>query len=161
MRHGLVVGMLALLGACHSQDPRPGAVVRLELTGGPNPGVYEASSTTPACLPDVTGRGSLGVQLTDWQGPKAGLRSLQLVVPATGRASEFYLGLVFGDFFTGVVHEIESRPAAPVLRGRGQVSILPTRGGETVSITGMTMDSVAIRATIACAFARDQQGGTQ
>lgn len=161
MRRRLATWAFMLLGACRAQEPRPGAVVRLQVAGGPNPGAYEASSLDPACLRDVTGRGSLGVQLTDWQGPKAGLRSLQLVVPATSRTSEFYLGLVFGDFFTGVVHEIESRPAAPVRRGHGQVSILPRRDGETVTLTGMTRDSVAIRATIDCAFAQDHQRGSQ
>jgi hypothetical protein len=148
-----------LLGACHRGRPGPAAVVRLEITGGPNPGVYQASSNAPACLREVTGAGSWGVQLTDWRGPKAGLRSLQLVVPSTTQPGRFYLGLVFGDFFTGVVHEIETRPAALRQRGHGQVSILPRRDGATVSVSGMTMDSVAITATITCATAQDHRGG--
>jgi hypothetical protein len=90
------------------------------------------------------------VQLTDWKGPKEGLRSLQLLVPSEKRQDQFYLGVVFGDFFTGFAREIETRNASPRPKGRGRVTIEPTPEGATMRISGVTQDNVAISATIAC-----------
>lgn len=150
--------LLLWLGGCRA-EPGPAAAVRIELAGGSNPGVYLARSQTPACSRDLVGPGSWGVQLTDWTGPKAGLRSLQLVIPSRAEPAQFYLGMVFGDFFTGVVREIETRPSAPRVKGHGRVTLLQRRDGATVTVTGITQDSIAITATIACQ-AQEKTGGS-
>jgi len=152
--------LLMLLGACAGESG-PAAAARVELAGGSNPGAYEVRSRTPACNRDLVGPGSWGVQLTDWTGPKAGLRSLQLVVPARSATDQFYLGMVFGDFFTGVVHEIETRPDSPRPKGHGAVTVQEQGDAATVSVTGVTQDSVAITATIACELPRAEQGGSR
>jgi hypothetical protein len=72
------------------------------------------------------------------------------VVPAPERPDDFYIGMVFGDFFAGTVHEIETRAAAPVARGHGRVIVRPLRQGTVVMVTGATERDVAISATITC-----------
>jgi hypothetical protein len=164
MRHRRLVPaplLFALLAGCRAAAAGPAAAVRVELAGGSNPGVYQATADQPACTRDLVGPGSWGVQLTDWKGPKAGLRSLQLVVPAPAQQDQFYLGLVFGDFFTGIAREIETRPASPRPKGNGRVSIEPYPGGATVRVTGVTQDSVAVTATIACTLTQEEQGGSR
>ncbi len=151
---------LPLLSGCPF-GARPAAEVRLELVGGSNPGVYQASAEQPSCSRDLVGPGSWGVQLTDWKGPKEGLRSLQLLVPSEERQDQFYLGVVFGDFFTGFAREIETRQASPRPKGRGRVIIEPTSGGATMRVTGVTQDSVAVTATIACTLPQAGKEGTQ
>jgi hypothetical protein len=158
MRHTATLVALLLLGGCAAEPPA--VAVRVELAGGANPGVYTASANDPACVEGIVGRGSWAVQLTSWTGPKTGLRSLQLVVPAQDRPDELYLGLVFGDFFTGVVHEIETRPTSGVSRGRGVLGIDTTEDGATLIVTGSTADSVALTATIACARTQEKAGVT-
>ncbi len=139
----------------------PAAEVELTMTGGSNPGVYRAEAEQPSCSRDLVGPGSWGVQLTDWKGPKAGLRSLQLVVPADTLEEQFYLGLVFGDFFTGVAREIETRPDSPRPKGHGQVHVDPSPAGATFRVSGVTQDSVAIQATIACHMAQATKEGSR
>lgn len=152
-------GWLALmLGACGADRPAPATLVRLTLTGGPNPGVYESTAPEDLCQQDLLGPGSWGVQLTDWSGPRWGLRSLQLALPSASRPREFYLGLVFGDFFTGTTHEIETRPAAPPRRGAGQATVFQDRRARTIAITGQTEDSVALVATITCRERQARKG---
>ena len=119
-----------------------------------------AVAPAAGCIRGLLGPGSWAVQLTDWTGPRAGLRSLQLVVPSQARPTELYLGLVFGDFFTGIVHEIETRPDAPLLRGRGELGIDSTEDGATLIVTGSTGDTVALTATIACARTQEKPGAT-
>jgi hypothetical protein len=149
LRGGLPVLML---WACSVDPPAPAITAHVELTGGTNPGVYDARSLVPGCSRDLLGKGSWGIQLSDWSGPKSGLRSLQLVVPrdTAGGDSVFYLGMVFGDFFAGTVHEIETRHGAARHRGSGRVTIGRGSDGRTVAITGLTSDGVAIAATIEC-----------
>lgn len=144
-----------LLGACGAERPAPATVVQVSIGGGPNPGRYESVSREDLCRRDLLGPGSWGVQLTDWTGPRRGLRSLQLALPSADHPQEFYLGLVFGDFFVGTTHEIESRPTAPEPRGRGQATALEDRDARIIAVTGQTWDSVAITATITC---RNRQG---
>lgn len=159
---GLVPASLSLLLLVSCRfGARPTAEVRLELVGGSNPGVYQASADQPACSRNLVGPGSWGVQLTDWKGPKEGLRSLQLMVPSEQQQDEFYLGIVFGDFFTGFAREIETRHASPRPKGHGRVTIEPSPDGATMRVTGVTQDSVAITATIACTIPRAEKEGTQ
>jgi hypothetical protein len=125
--------------------------VDLQIGGGTNPGRYTAEVKATACTRDLTGDGSWGVQLSDWSGEKSGLRSLQLVIPAVEQPDQFYVGIVFGDFFAGTVHEIETRDAVPLKRGHGMVSVADAPVGARITLTGMTADSVVLMATIACA----------
>lgn len=159
MREARLVPALSLLLAGCRLGARPTAEVRLELVGGSNPGLYQASADQPACSRNLVGPGSWGVQLTDWKGPKAGLRSLQLLIPSEKQQDRFYLGVVFGDFFTGIAREIETRYASPRPKGHGRVTIEPTPGGATMRITGVTQDSVAIEATIACKINQAEREG--
>lgn len=162
MPRGRLTGtFLLLLGACQGGGSGPATAARVQLSGGANPGAYEVRSETPACARDLVGPGSWGVQLTDWTGPKAGLRSLQLVVPVRTTSDQFYLGMVFGDFFTGIVHEIETRPDAPRRKGQGSVTVQERGDGATISVTGLTQDSVSITATIACALPPAEQRGSE
>jgi hypothetical protein len=151
-------GVLTLC-ACAGRPPASGTMVHLEIAGGPKPGRYDSRPTTAECLRDLVGPGSWAVQLTDWTGPKSGLRSLQLVVPVPDRPHDFYLGLVFGDLFAGTVHEIETRPNAPRLRGNGAVSLQDHDSTGTMTVVGMTRDSVAISATIACRRGQEHRNG--
>ncbi len=139
----------------------PAAEVELELVGGSNPGTYRAEAEQAACSRDLIGPGSWGVQLTDWKGPKAGLRSLQLMVPADSLEGQFYLGLVFGDFFTGVAREIETRQDSPRPKGHGRVTIVPSPSGATFRVSGVTQDSVAVQATIACHLPQAAKEGSR
>jgi hypothetical protein len=75
---------------------------------------------------------------------------MQLVLPAPERPDDFYLGMVFGDFFAGTVHEIETRTAAPVPRGHVRVLVRPMEHGTVLMVTGETASAVAISATITC-----------
>lgn len=146
---GWLVFLLGL-AACQAEPPAAATSVRVTLKGGPNPGTYTAAAGESACRRDLVGAGSWSVQLTDWAGPKQGLRSLQLMLPSRDHPDEFYLGLVFGDFFTGMVQEIETRPAAMTLRGVGRATVIRDRHADIVAIRGQTRDSVAITATITC-----------
>ena len=157
----LAYASLSLVLASCRLGSAPAAEVKLTLTGGSNPGVYQAKADQPSCSRDLVGPGSWGVQLTDWKGPKAGLRSLQLLVPADTLEQQFYLGVVFGDFFTGVAREIETRPGAPRPRGHGQVQVDPSPAGATFRVSGVTQDSVAIEATIACHMAQATKEGSR
>ncbi len=150
-----------LLGACGAEQPAPATAVRLTLSGGPNPGGYAAVSSETACRRDLLGPGSWGVQLTDWTGPKEGLRSLQLVLPSVSRPQDFYLGLVFGDFFVGTVHEIETRRGAPAIRGEGRATVIHDRQTRIVAVSGKTQDGVAIAATITCQERQAKKGRTR
>lgn len=139
-----------LLAGC-GMGRAPAAEVELRLVGGTNPGRYEARAAQATCSRNLVGPGSWGVQLTDWTGPKEGLRSLQLLVPVDTVQDQFYLGIVFGDFFTGVAREIETRADSPRPKGRGRVTIVnhpPT--GATFRVSGVTQDSIAIEAIVAC-----------
>jgi hypothetical protein len=157
MRRAALLSTMLLAGC---QAERPAVAVRIELAGGVNPGVYTAVAPAPGCAKGLMGPGSWAIQLTDWTGPKAGLRSLQLVVPSQARPQELYLGLVFGDFFTGVVHEIETRPDAPRMKGWGELGMDSTDDGATLVVTGSTGDTVALTATIACARTQEKPGTT-
>lgn len=148
--------LLALVAGCEAE--RPAVAVRVELAGGVNPGAYTAQAMAPGCERGLLGPGSWTVQLTDWVGPRDGLRSLQLVVPSQAEPKVLYLGLVFGDFFTGVVHEIETRPIAPLVKGWGELSVDSTEDGTTLVVTGSAGDSVALTATIACARTQEKPG---
>jgi hypothetical protein len=158
MSRTALLSILLLVAGCEAE--RPAVAVQVELAGGVNPGVYTAVAPAAGCIRGLLGPGSWAVQLTDWTGPRAGLRSLQLVVPSQARPTELYLGLVFGDFFTGIVHEIETRPDAPLLRGRGELGIDSTEDGATLIVTGSTGDTVALTATIACARTQEKPGAT-
>ncbi len=136
--------------ACGTQPARPAAGVAVDLGGGPNPGRYQSEKSIPTCSRGLVGRGSWAIQYSDWTGPRSGLRSLQLVVPAPEQPDDFYLGMVFGDFFAGTVHEIETRASAPAARGRGKVIVRPLGRGTVVMVTGKTDRDVAISATITC-----------
>jgi hypothetical protein len=146
---GVVLAGLVVLASC-ARTPQAATQVELTLEGGPNPGRYEVRSADAGCREGLLGPGSWMVQLTDWTGPKAGLRSLQLMVPAVDAPERFYLGLVFGDFFTGTVHEIETRAGVAEQHGAGQATVTRQADASTVAITATTKDSVAIRATIIC-----------
>lgn len=143
----LLLGLV--LGGCQSA-PAPGTAVRVEIAGGANPGVYETSGREISCAGPAAGAEGLGVQFTDWTGPKEGLRSLSLVLPSSQRPEDFYLGMVFGDFFAGRVIEIDTRAAAPAPRGKGRVTVAPAEGGTAVTVTGETENAVALTATILC-----------
>jgi hypothetical protein len=158
MRRIALLALMTLLAGCKAE--RPAAAVRVELANGANAGVYTAIAPAPGCVRGLLGPGSWALQLTDWTGPKAGMRSLQLVVPSQSRPKELYLGLVFGDFFTGSVHEIETRPDAPLLKGRGELGMDSTEDGATLVVTGSTGDTVALTATIACARTQEKPGAT-
>lgn len=150
IRRGARVAWPLLLAGCRLGHA-PVADVTLTLAGGGNPGQFEAHATQATCSRDLVGAGSWGVQLTDWTGPKEGLRSLQLLIPQDTVQDQFYLGMVFGDFFTGVAREIETRADSPRPKGHGRVTIVnhpPT--GATFRVTGVTQDSVAVEAIVAC-----------
>lgn len=146
-RRTVLLGLV--LGGCQSA-PAPGTAVRVEIAGGDNPGVYETSGREISCAGSAAGPAGLGVQFTDWTGPKEGLRSLSLVLPSAQRPDDFYLGMVFGDFFAGRVLEIDTRAAAPAPRGKGRVTVAPADGGTAVTVTGETENAVALTATILC-----------
>lgn len=158
MRRTAPLLLLSMLAGCQAEQPA--VAVRVELAGGVNPGVYTAVAPAQGCGNGLLGPGSWAIQLTDWTGPKQGLRSLQLVVPSQARPKELYLGLVFGDFFTGVVHEIETRPEAPLRKGWGELGLDTTQDGATLIVTGSTGDSVALTATIACARTQEKAATT-
>ncbi len=140
--------LTCLLLACQAA-PAPATRVRVDL-GGSERGQFESTAVKSACVAAPAGPGSLGVQFTDWTGPKDGLRSLSLVVPALKRPTDFYLGMVFGDFFAGHVLEIETRAGAPDARGHGEVRVASDGGTTTVTVTGTTELAVALTATITC-----------
>ena len=150
MRAGrAVLGLCLVLGGCR-EAPVPATRVAVRLDRGPAAGSYEGTASRPACVLAPTGPGSVAVQFTDWTGPKHGLRSLSLVVPSPARPTDFYLGMVFGDFFAGRVIEIDTRAAAPAPRGKGRVTVAPAEGGTAVTVTGETENAVALTATILC-----------
>ena len=156
-RRILLLGLV--LSGCQSA-PAPGTAVRVEIAGGANPGVYQTSSREISCAGRAAGTEGLGVQFTDWTGPKEGLRSLSLVLPSAQAPDDFYLGMVFGDFFAGRVIEIDTRAAAPAPRGKGRVTVVPARGGTAVTVTGETEHAVALTATILCLTPVPSEGVT-
>lgn len=149
MRPGRAAAWLLLAAAACQAAPAPATRVRVTLAGSEH-GQFEGTAATSACVRAPAGPGSLGVQFTDWTGPKDGLRSLSLVVPAVSRPGDFYLGMVFGDFFAGHVLEIETRAGAPAARGHGAVRVAPGGGTTTVTVTGTTDEAVTLTATITC-----------
>lgn len=149
-RHLCLLLLTAALGGCGARRAGRTAEVAVELTGGPNPGRFQSTASAPTCSRGLVGPRSWAVQYSDWTGPRNGLRSLQLVVPAPERPEGFYLGMVFGDFFAGTVHEIETRPGAARTRGTGRVTLQAAASGTVVTIRGATSDTVAILATITC-----------
>ncbi len=144
------VWLTLALAACATQPARPAAGVAVNIGGGPNPGRYQSDQSSPTCSRGLVGPGSWAIQYSDWTGPRTGLRSLQLVVPAAAQPDDFYIGMVFGDLFAGTVHEIETRASAPAPRGQGKVIVRPLRHGTVVMVTGATEHDVTISATITC-----------
>ena len=130
----------------------------VRLDRGPAAGSYEGTASRPACVLAPTGPGSVAVQFTDWTGPKHGLRSLSLVVPSPARPTDFYLGMVFGDFFAGQVLEIDTRATTPVPRGHGQVAVQSSSRTTTVTVTGETDSAVTLTATITCLTPNGTEG---
>jgi hypothetical protein len=153
-----VVAMAAALGACGAQRAGRPRGVAVNLEGGPNPGHYMDSVAVPTCTRGLVGPRSWDIQYSDWTGPRTGLRSLQLVVPAPDHPESFYLGMVFGDLFVGTVHEIDTRATAPVARGTGTITLRPVGTGTLVTLKGATKDDVAVSATIACQTPDSMEG---
>ena len=152
-----LLGLCLVLGGCR-EAAAPATRVAVRLERGPAAGSYESSASRPACVLAPAGPGGVTVQYTDWTGPKHGLRSLSLVVPSPARPTDFYLGMVFGDFFAGQVLEIDTRATTPVPRGHGQVAVQSSSRMTTVTVTGETDSAVPLTATITCLNLNGMEG---
>ena len=124
------------------------------VVGGARAGTYDKSATSGGCSYGLAGPDSFGNQYTD-NDEKAGLSSLQLVVPSTKEAatatSRFNASFGFGDIQSDSAtnYEVEGRGDAPA-KGNGTVSI--DDQGQTAHITlhAQPVAGVNIDAVIDC-----------
>jgi hypothetical protein len=129
--------------------------IHLEVTGGPNAGVYDVDMKDSGCSYGLAGPTAWGNQYSiDSSDPKQ-FSSLQLVVPDTKAAasgtSEFQMTAQFGPLFgNGASYDVNTRSDAGTKKGSGQVTVQDQGSTGHVTFDAKTDDGVGLKGTIDC-----------
>ncbi|HUF31211.1 MAG TPA: hypothetical protein VMM77_11225 [Gemmatimonadaceae bacterium] len=122
------------------------------LTGGPNAGTYTAASGSQTCSVGANGVDVWSSQFVD-DTATSGLGSMQVMIPGEERARQgtgtFYFAMVLGNFMQGTDYVIETRPQTQNA-GSGTARVVDTGESATITVEGVTRDSVQVRAEIRC-----------
>ncbi|MBC7790249.1 MAG: hypothetical protein H7Z74_09920 [Anaerolineae bacterium] len=128
-------------------------VMQVVLTGGKDPGTYNASSSGRTCSVGTNELDVWASQFTDDTTSK-GLSTLQVTIPGAAKAkagsSEFNVGIVIGNFMQGNDYSIETRSTVKPSRGSGTVKVDDDGTTATITIKGTTATGVGIDATVKC-----------
>ncbi len=129
--------------------------IHLEVTGGPNAGVYDAEMKDTGCSYGLAGATAWGNQYSiDTSDPKE-FSSLQMIVPdtkaAAGGTSEFQMTAQFGPLFgNGASYDVNTRSDAATKKGSGQVTVQDQGSTGHVTFDAKTDDGVGLKGTIDC-----------
>ncbi|MEJ7810627.1 MAG: hypothetical protein WKG32_09495 [Gemmatimonadaceae bacterium] len=123
------------------------------MTGGKDPGTYDAFSMDRTCSVGTNEQDQWSNQFTDDKAT-SGLSSLQLTIPSVAKAkagtSEFNAGFSYGSLMQSRDYIIETRPTVKPNRGSGTVKVEDTGATAVITIKGQTADGVTIDATVRC-----------
>jgi hypothetical protein len=129
--------------------------IHLEVTGGPNAGVYDVEMKDAGCSYGLAGPTAWGNQYSiDTSDPKQ-FSSLQMIVPdtkaAAGGTSEFQMTAQFGPLFgNGASYDVNTRPDASSKKGSGQVTVQDQGSTGHVTFDAKTDEGVGLKGTIDC-----------
>ncbi|MGI9076130.1 MAG: hypothetical protein ACR2G6_02230 [Gemmatimonadaceae bacterium] len=138
-----------------SADAPPSAatVMQVMLTGGKDPGTYNAVSTGRTCSVGTNELDVWASQFTDDTASK-GLSTLQVTIPGAAKAkagtTEFNVGIVIGNFMQGNDYSIETRPTVKPSRGTGTAKVDDDGATATITVKGKSATGVGIDATVKC-----------
>ena len=127
----------------------------LKVTGGPNAGSYDSSSTHGGCSYGLAGPGSWGNQLSNPKDPDPKhFNSLQLIVPdakkAAGGTKNFFLMVGFGSILhRGAEYKVETR-SGEKNSGSGTVTVTDKGNTGAVTFNATTAQGVKLEGTIDC-----------
>lgn len=143
----------AAQGASADVPSNASTVMQVVLTGGKDPGTYNASSTGRTCSVGTNELDVWASQFTD-DTTSTGLSTLQVTIPEAAKAkagtNEFNVGIVIGNFMQGNDYSIETRPTVKPSRGTGTVKVDDDGTTATITIKGTTATGVGIDATVKC-----------
>ncbi|HSJ64834.1 MAG TPA: hypothetical protein VK922_13145 [Gemmatimonadaceae bacterium] len=126
--------------------------ITVTLTGGPHAGTYTTYSDQPLCAVGTNEENLWSAQLAD-DTVTAGLGAVQVMIPDTTAARAgtgvFHFSAIVGSMMQGTDYTIESRPRTRAV-GRGTATVNDTGTGATITIEGVTRDTVQLRAEIRC-----------
>ncbi|MVM29862.1 hypothetical protein GO755_07450 [Spirosoma sp. HMF4905] len=133
-----------------------GSDIKVIITGGPNAGTYNLTSSETTCSRNATGANSFGNQYSTKAA--SGLTSVQLIISdakkaASGGTSDCYLSVRFGKLIGGTKYEFGKLPASfggADSGGKGTASLSGSGNNTTSTIEGTTKAGVKIRVTIQC-----------
>jgi hypothetical protein len=166
---GAIALAIGILGACGGgEDPAPvdtaapavdtsanvdaATAITVTLTGGPHAGTYTTYSDQPLCAVGTNEENIWSAQLVD-DTVTAGLGAVQVMIPDTTAAragtSVFHFSAIIGSMMQGTDYTIESRPQTRAV-GLGTATVNDTGTGATITIEGVTRDTVQLRAEIRC-----------
>jgi hypothetical protein len=129
--------------------------IHLEVTGGPNAGVYDVEMKDSGCSYGLAGPTAWGNQYSiDTSDPKQ-FSSLQMIVPDTKAAasgtSEFQMTAQFGPLFgSGASYDVNTRSDAATKKGSGQVTVQDQGPTGRVEFDAKTDEGVGLKGTIDC-----------
>lgn len=150
-----LIASAVLLSATAARAQSGGETVDLTITGGPNAGKWNASSTRGGCSVGLAGPGAWGNQLSSSDKDPKKFNSLQMIVPDAKKAatgtSEFNLSVGFGGLLNrSAEYVVDTRRDASRKVGSGTVTIADHGTTATVRFTATTADGVKLDGTIDC-----------
>ena len=143
--------------------PMDGSVIKVVITGGPNAGTYNVSSTETTCSRGATGANSFGNQYSTRAAQ--GLTSVQLIISdakkaASGGTADCYLSVRFGKLIGGTKYEFGKLPASfngGDSGGKGMATLSGSGNATTSTIEGTTKAGVKLQVTIQCRSVMDMK----
>jgi hypothetical protein len=152
MKRTAIAASIAILSTAALADVKE--TVDITVTGGANPGKYQASTEKGGCSAGLTGPGSFGNQLSDPKNkdPK-GFNSLQLVLPdakkAAGGTGEFLLTVGFGPLMSrSATYTVDTTKGKK--SGSGTVTLDDKGSTARVKFSATTPEGVKLEGTIDC-----------
>ena len=138
--------------AAPSMDADATTAIMVTLTGGPNAGTYTTASNERLCAVGTNETDLWSVQLAD-DTATAGVGAVQIMIPDTTAAKAgtnvFHFSVIIGSMMQGTDYTIESRPQTRAV-GRGTATVNDTGTGATITVEGVTRDTIQLRAEIRC-----------
>jgi len=155
----LAVSVVAI--ATPPTRPMDGSVIKVVITGGPNAGTYNLTSTETTCSRNATGANSFGNQYSTRAA--TGLTSVQLIISdakkaASGGTSDCYISVRFGKIIGGTKYEFGKLPkgfGGEDAGGKGTASLSGSGNNTTSTIEGTTKAGVKLQVTIQCSSVLD------
>jgi hypothetical protein len=152
MKRTAIAASIAIISTAALADVKE--TVEITITGGQNPGKYQASSDKGGCSAGLAGPGSFGNQLSDPKNkdPKA-FNSLQLVVPDAKKAAsgtgEFMITVGFGPLMSrSATYTVDTTKGKK--NGSGTVTVDDKGSTAKVKFSASTPEGVKLEGTIDC-----------